>query len=164
MMEYFSIDTLVAILGLFIGGGGGAFFTWRWQRRQAKAEAVGAEANAAKELQDVYQQLINDIKTDRDEQKAYISELKEDRLHLRRDRDDLRKRQDELEETVRTLQMTVARNSRLVEIMRPFVCGKEGCPMRVPAAQLETEGADPNRKRRQPKKQADIEPINSSDL
>lgn len=134
-----SIDTLIALAGLFIGGGGGAFFTWRFQRQKAKAEAkeaeaqaAGADATAAKELQDVYQQLITDIKTDRDEQKAYIQELKEDRHHLRQDRDDLRKRQDELEEQVRGLQRDVARNGRMVECMRPFLCGRQGCPDRVP--------------------------------
>ena len=127
-----NIDTIIAILGLFIGGGSGAFFTWRYQRRKAKAEAVTAEADAAKELQDVYQQLITDIKTDRDEQKAYINELKEDRNHLRKDRDDLRKRQDELEQQVRSLQKDVARNGRMVECMRPFLCGKSGCKDRVP--------------------------------
>ena len=134
-----SIDTLIALAGLFIGGGGGAFFTWRFQRQKAKAEAkeaeaqaAGADATAAKELQDVYQQLITDIKTDRDEQKAYIQELKEDRHHLRQDRDDLRKRQDELEEQVRGLQRDVARNGRMVDCMRPFLCGRQGCPDRVP--------------------------------
>lgn len=134
-----SIDSLIALAGLFIGGGGGAFFTWRFQRQKAKAEAkeaeaqaAGADATAAKELQDVYQQLITDIKTDRDEQKAYIQELKEDRHHLRQDRDDLRKRQDELEEQVRGLQRDVARNGRMVECMRPFLCGRQGCPDRVP--------------------------------
>lgn len=127
-----NIDTIIAILGLFIGGGGGAFFTWRYQRKKAKAEAVTAEAAASKELQDVYQQLITDIKTDRDEQKAYINELKEDRNHLRKDRDDLRKRQDELEQQVRSLQKDVARNGRMVECMRPFLCGKSGCKDRMP--------------------------------
>lgn len=127
-----NIDTIIAILGLFIGGGSGAFFTWRYQRKKAKAEAVTAEADAAKELQDVYQQLISDIKTDRDEQKAYINELKEDRNHLRKDRDDLRKRQDELEQQVRSLQKDVARNGRMVECMRPFLCGKNGCKDRMP--------------------------------
>ena len=34
-----TIDTVISLLGLFIGGGGGAFFTWRWMRRKAKAEA-----------------------------------------------------------------------------------------------------------------------------
>jgi chromosome segregation ATPase len=139
-----TLDTILGILGLFIGGGGGAFFTWRWQRKKAKAEAKTAEADAAKELQDVYQQLVQDIKTDRDEQKAYIQELKEDRSHLRRDRDDLRKRQDELEEQVRGLQREVARNGRMVANMRPFLCGLLACKNRTPVtisedAEIETQ-------------------------
>lgn len=127
-----TLESIIGILGLLLGGGCGGFFTWRWQRKKAKAEAKTAEADAAKELQDVYQQLIADIKTDRDEQKAYIQELKEDRSHLRRDRDDLRKRQDELEEQVRTLQRNVARYGRQLEWMRPLLCGREGCAIRVP--------------------------------
>ena len=127
-----TFDSIIGILGLLLGGGCGGFFTWRWQKRKARAEAKTAEADAAKELQDVYQQLINDIKTDRDEQKAYIQELKEDRRHLRDDRNELRKRQDELEEQVRGLQREVARNGRIVECMRPFLCGREGCALRVP--------------------------------
>ena len=119
-----SLESIIALLGLLLGGGGGAFFTWRWQRAKAKAEAVAADASAAKELQDVYQQLINDVKADRDEQKAYINELKDDRQHLRKDRDELRDRQDKLEEQVHTLQRDVARNGRMVECMRPFLCGK----------------------------------------
>lgn len=126
-----SVDTLISIATLLLGGGGGAFFTWRYQRQRAKAEAMGSEATATEKVQDVYQQLIEDIKTDRDEQKAYIQELKEDRHHLRLDRDDLRKRQDELEEQVRTLQKDVARNGRMVDCMRPLLCGREGCDDRV---------------------------------
>ena len=158
-MEYLSLDTIVAILGLFIGGGGGAFFTWRWQRRRAKAEAKTAEADAAKEWQDVYQQLIEDIKTDRDEQKQYIAELKDDRQHLRRDRDDLRKRQDELEEAVRSLQLDVARTNRLVETMRPLLCALAGeCPNRKPVAP-----ADLGITKRKAKPQS-IEPVDSEAL
>lgn len=128
-----NIEAIISFIGLLLGGTGiGTFFTWRWQRKKAKAEAKTAEADAAKELQDVYQQLITDIKTDREEQKAYIGELKEDRAHLRKDRDDLRKRQDELEESVRNLQREVARNSRMVEFMRPLLCGREGCAIRMP--------------------------------
>lgn len=152
----FTISDIISIVSLLAGGGGmGWWFTWRYSRRKEKAEAKSAEADAAKELQDVYQQLINDIKADRDEQKAYIQELKEDRRHLREDRDDLRKRQDELEETVRNLQKDVARNGRMVECMRPFLCGREGCLLRVPvtiSAQGEIE------------KPSDIEPVKQSDL
>lgn len=138
-MTEISIDTIMAVAGLLLGSGGGAFFTWRYQRQRAKAEAKvteaeahTAEAAASKELQDVYQQLITDIKTDRDEQKAYIQELKDDRRHLREDRDELRKRQDVLEEQVRGLQKDVARNGRMVECMRPLLCGRQGCADRMP--------------------------------
>lgn len=127
-----TLEAIISFIGLFLGGGGGAFFTWRWMNRRARAEAKTAEADAAKELQDVYQQLIADIKTDRDEQKEYINELKDDRRHLREDRDNLRKRQDELEEQVRTLQREVARNGRQLECLRPWMCGREGCALRVP--------------------------------
>ena len=141
-----TLDTILGILGLFIGGGGCAFFTWRWQRKKAKAEAKTAEADAAKELQDVYQQLVQDIKTDRDEQKAYIQELKEDRSHLRKDRDDLRKRQDELEEQVRGLQREVARNGRMVANMRPFLCGLLACKNRTPVTISEDAEIEPEPK------------------
>lgn len=154
-----TFETIMSIVGLLLGGTGiGTFFTWRWQRRKAAAEAKTAEADAAKELQDVYQQLINDIKTDREEQKAYIGELKEDRAHLRKDRDDLRKRQDELEESVRNLQREVARNSRIVEFMRPLLCGREGCAIRVPVTVSEAGVVKPAI---EPKA---IEPLNMKDL
>ena len=148
-----TIDTIVTILTLLLGGGGGAFFTWRYQRRKAKSEAKAAEAEAekakfeamqanptlTKEIQESYQRLTEDLKANLDtqqeyneEQKQYIAELKEDRRHLREERDDLRNRQDKLEATVRELQRDVARNGRMVECMRPFLCGREGCALRVP--------------------------------
>lgn len=144
-----SIETIISVFSLFMGGGCGAFFTWRYQRRKAKAEAIDSEATATEKVQDVYQQLITDIKADRDEQKAYIQELKEDRRHLREDRDDLRKRQDELEEQVRTLQKEVARNGRMVECMRPLLCGRKGCADRMPV----TISADGDVERKAKKKE-----------
>lgn len=127
-----SLESVISIIGLLLGGGGiGAIFTWRYSRRKEKAEAESAEVNATREVQDVYQQLISDVKTDRDEQKAYIQELKEDRRHLREERDELRDRIDKTDETVRNLQREVARNGRMVESLRPFMCGKVGCKERV---------------------------------
>ena len=154
-----TFDSIIGILGLLLGGGAGGFFTWRWQRRKAKAEAKTAEVDAAKELQDVYQQLIADIKTDRDEQKAYIQELKEDRRHLRDDRNELRKRQDELEEQVRGLQREVARNGRIVECMRPFLCGREGCALRVPVT-ISPQGEIEKTKRPDSQDVSYLEPYN----
>ena len=40
-----TLDTIISILGIFLGGGAGAFFTWKYQRRKAKAEANKEERN-----------------------------------------------------------------------------------------------------------------------
>lgn len=148
-----SFDTIISIVTLLLGGGGGAFFTWRYQRKKAKAEAKQAEAEAEKtkyeamqanaqlikDIQGSYQQLASDLKANLDtqqeyneEQKQYIKELKEDRRHLREERDEMRGRIDKLEATQRDLQFEVARNSRIVAFMRPFLCGREGCAIRMP--------------------------------
>jgi len=172
-----NIETFITILSLLLGGGGGAFFTWRYQRKKAKAEARSAEAEAerakfeamqanatlTKEIQESYQRLTEDLKANLDtqqeynaEQKQYIKELKEDRRHLREERDDLRNRQDKLEATVRDLQFEVARNSRMVAFMRPLLCGRESCAIRMPvtiSAAGEIEKPEPN----------DIEPYDDKD-
>lgn len=154
-------DTIINVLTLLLGSGGGAFFTWRYLRQQeaakakeAEANAVTAETSAVKEVQDVYQQLITDVKADRDEQKAYISELKEDRRHLREERDELRERIDKTDESVRALQQAVARNGRQIECMRPLLCGRAGCPDRVAVA-ISEDGVI---RSRQQKKEQEITP------
>lgn len=154
-MEYFSIDTLVAILGLFIGGGGGAFFTWRWQRRKAAAEAK-------KEELDYYKQVIQDISADRD--------------YYKQERDEYRKTIKHYDERMDYLDRNQARLGRMVEAMRPFMCADLACKLRkrvVVSEEGEIKEDDP-RKRRQPKKasapvppgitSADIEPIEHSAL
>ena len=149
-----SIETIMSAIGLIFGGSGiGALLTWRYQRKKARAEAKQAEAEAektkfeamqanaalTKDIQDSYQRLTADLKANLDtqqeyneEQKQYISELKQDRQHLREERDELRERQDKLEATVRDLQRDVARNGRQIDCMRPLLCGRDGCAIRVP--------------------------------
>jgi len=183
-----SFDTIISIATLLLGGGGGAFFTWRWQRKKAKAEAKQAEAEAkqveaeaekakfeamqanatlTKEIQDSYQRLTEDLKANLDtqqeyneEQKQYIKELKEDRRHLREERDDLRKRQDKIDGAVRDLQAKVARYGRILECMRPFLCGREGCAIRVPV-RISADGDVESTIR---PAQQDIEPQNDINL
>lgn len=138
------------VVSLLLGGGGlGYFFSWRYNRRKEKAEVEQAETTAAKEMQDMYQQLIEDVKRDRDEQKAYIVELKEDRQHLRQERDDLRTRLEQVEEMVHSLQIAVARNGRMVEVMRPMLCGRRGCKDRV---DVTFEGEEMQAKQRRSRK------------
>lgn len=150
-----TIDTLISFAGLFIGGGGGAFFTWRWMRRKAKAEAQTEEVNMAKEVQDTYQQMLKDKDVEVQDKNRIIKELREDRDHYRQMVSEMVKRQDKTDETVRDLQMQVARNGRMVEMMRPFQCYDLKCKkrMRVPTSECEAvELPTPK----------DIEPYNDS--
>ena len=153
-MNSISLETIASILGLLLGGGSiGTILTWRYQRKKAQAEAKQAEAEAEKtkyeamqanaqlikDIQGSYQQLAADLKANLDtqqeyneEQKQYISELKQDRQHLREERDELRGRIDKLEANQRKLQFEVDRNTRTVDCMRPMLCGRDGCAIRVP--------------------------------
>ena len=183
-MEQLSLEAIISIVTLIFGGGGiGALITWRYQKKKAKAEAKQAEAEAekakfeamqanatlTKEIQESYQRLTEDLKANLDtqqeyneEQKQYIKELKEDRRHLCEERDDLRKRQDKTDENVRDLQMKVARYGRILECMRPFLCGREGCAIRVPVT-ISPEGEVESTLLPQGQKN-DIDPIDSDAL
>lgn len=173
-----SIDTFINILSLLLGGGGGAFFVWRYQRKKAKAEATEAEASAAKELQDMYQQMIADAKSDREDRKAQNDELRQERDHYKQDRNDLRERMEKLTHSFMDwrveadndrskMKMEIAKLGRKVEMMRPFMCGDLKCKKR----QLVTisEGVDLDRTVRpalpdNSSRPNDIEPLDSDAL
>lgn len=146
-----TIDTIISLAGLFIGGGGGAFFTWRYMRRKAKAEAQTEEVNMAKAVQDAYQQMLADKETDLEDRKKVIAELREERDHYKNDRNELRDRVGKMEDTVLELKREVARNGRMVESMRPFLCYDMKCKKRVRVQVSECEAAE-------------IEPINQENL
>ena len=146
-----TIDTIISLAGIFISGGGGAFFTWRWMRRKAKAEAQTEEVNMAQRVQDTYQEMLEDKQKEVDDNHRLIAELREDRDHYKQGYVEMRNRQDKTEEMVRDLQMQVARNGRMVESMRPFLCYDMKCKKRVRVQVSECEAAE-------------IEPINHEDL
>lgn len=146
-----TIDTIISLAGLFIGGGGGAFFTWRYMRRKAKAEAQTEEVNMAKAVQDSYQQMLQDKETDLEDRKKVIVELREERDHYKNDRNELRDRVGKMEDTMLELKREVARNGRMVEIMRHILCYDMKCKKRVRVQVSECEAAE-------------IEPINHEDL
>jgi len=130
------------------------------EAEKAKFEAMQANAMLIKEIQASYQQMTNDLKANLDtqqeyneEQKQYIQELKEDRRHLRQERDEQRLQIERLTRTmnewkndsdkrIRDLQAQVARNGRQIECMRPLLCGREGCAIRVPVTISESGEID----------------------
>ena len=48
---------------------------------------------------------------------------------------------DDIEENMRKLQRQVTENVSLLHQLRPFLCGREDCAIRVPVAALENVGA-----------------------
>ena len=170
-----TLDSIIGILGLLLGGGGGAFFTWRWQRAQAKAEAKEKEAEAksaevdmAMKVQDTYQQMLDDKQKEVDDNHRLIAELREDRDHYKQGylefRDQLDKLgkefrdfRNETEDQRSKMKRDIARNGRQLECMRPFLCGREDCALRVPVTISQVGEIDPQRDKQQ---QHDIEPEN----
>jgi peptidoglycan hydrolase CwlO-like protein len=154
------------ILTLLLGGSGGAIFTWYWQRRKAKAEATQAEVSAAKEMQDMYQQMIADKNDEVVDKNRIIGELRDDRDHYKRKSDELSDKLDKLthsvsewkndaDERIRSLQSQVARNGRQIACLRPMLCGRENCAIRIPMTI--TEAGDM-------KQTTEIEPVESDAL
>lgn len=133
-----TLDAIISLLGLFVGGGGGAFFTWRYLRRKAKAEAVTAEIDATKDMQDMYQQMLEDAKRDREDRREQVEELRADRDHYKQERNELRNKMEQLTRSFmdwrieadndrRKMKMDIAKLGRKVETMVPFMCGNLMC-------------------------------------
>ena len=136
-----TLDAIISLIGLFIGGGGGAFFTWRYLRRKAKAEAVTAEVDAAKDMQDMYQQMLEDAKRDREDRREQVEELRADRDHYKQERNELREKMEQLTRSFMDwrleadndrskMKMDIAKLGRKVETMVPFMCGNLACKER----------------------------------
>lgn len=129
------ISSILEIAGIVIGGGGVIGFivgiaTIRYERMKARGEARTAENEATKSVQDVYQEMITDVREDREEQKRYIQELREDRRHLREERNELRRRQEETDEKMRSQDKIIARLGRRVDSLTPLICTIVGCKQR----------------------------------
>ena len=140
-----SLDTILNIAGIFLGTGGGAFFTWRWMRRKAKAEAQTEEVNMAQKVQDTYQEMLEDKNKEVEDNHRLIAELREDRDHYKQSYKEMRDALDKLgkefrdfrnqtEEERANMKRDIARNGRRWEVLRPFLCARLGCKDRLRVA------------------------------
>lgn len=166
-----TLEAIISFIGLFLSGGAGAFFTWKWQKRKAKAEAVTAEVDAAKDMQDLYQQMLADTKEEREDRKRQIMELRAERDHYKDERNELRERMEKLTRSFMDwrmeadndrskMKMDIAKLGRKVETMVPFMCGNLQCKDR----QRVVLADDGTVRTKRPKKQSDIDPIESDAL
>lgn len=124
------------------------FLMRKSEKKKSEAEANSAMASVLKEMTESYQIFIEDTKEKIEDDQKYISVLKEER-------EELRQRIDDTDAKVRDLQREVARNGRMVESLRPFVCAAVGCLKRVPVTISESEVVDVDK---------DIDPIDNSVL
>ena len=129
-------------LSLIFGGSIISIVTWRFARQKAAAEAK--EAEAMKEKQDYYQQMADDLARDRDYYKG--------------ERDEYRKTIKAYDERMDVLERNQARQGRMIEAMRPFLCADLSCKLRkrVVASDIVAGSADTDAA----KKPQEIEPNN----
>ena len=139
-------DSIIGLVGMLLGGGSlGAFFTWRWQRMKAKAEAKGAEVEVAQKVQDTYEEMLEAKQKEVEDNRRYIDELRQDRDHYKQGYLEVRNQLDQLSKDFRTfrnetederasMKRDIARNGRQLECMRPFLCGREDCALRLPVS------------------------------
>lgn len=136
-----TLEAILSAIGLLTGGGFGTFFTWRWFKKKAKAEAVNAEIDAAKNMQDMYQQMLSDAKEEREDRKHQVEELRAERDHYKADRNELRERVEKLQTSIfewkdlaendrAEMKQKIARLGRKVDAMAPFMCGNLQCKLR----------------------------------
>ena len=179
-----TLEGIISLIGLFIGGTGiGGFFYWKQSKRKAIAEAKLAEAEAklkeaevekakieaAKERQDYYQQLAKDLAEDREDRKRQNDELRQERDHYKNERNEYREQLSKLtdefrdfrrksEDDMDALKRTQARQGRMIEAMRPFMCGDLKCPSRQRVTTLDAEALE--RTIHINEEQNDIDPYN----
>ena len=183
-----TLEAIISLIGILTGGGVGSFFTWRYFRRKAKADAESAEAEAEqkeaeaekarieanRQFQEMYKTMFNDIKENYDEKQSIIDELRHDRDHYKSEAQEYRGQIEKLtkqfldyklenERNMIEMKRDIARNGRMVEAMRPFMCGlAKECRKFVPVTISAT--GELEKTTRSNSKKKDIEPIESEAL
>lgn len=138
------MEQIITIIISVLGAVGGFeaikyFLNRKSEKKKSEAEANSAMANVLKEMTESYQVFIEDTKEKIEDDQKYIRDLKDER-------EELRQRIDETDAKVRELQREVARNGRMVESLRPFMCGCLTCKKRKPVTISEGGAVEPETK------------------
>lgn len=168
-----TLESIISFIGLFVGGGAGAFFTWRYQKKKAKAEAESAEIDAAKEMQSLYKQMLNDANEYLEDARNKVDGLRQERDHYKADRDELREKVDKLtkmfyelktegEKERAQLRVSIATLQSQLKGIINLTCSVQDCKLRQVISF--TSEDDQNRKRRRPRDNKDIEPVEQQDM
>ena len=162
-----TLEAIISFVGLFIGGGGGAFFMWRYQKKKAKAEAETAEIDAAKEMQGLYKQMLADANEYLEDARSKVDGLRQERDHYKQDRDELREKVDKLtkmfyelktegEKERANLRVSIATLQSQLKAIVGMTCSVQDCKMRQVISFTE------EKKKRS--KNQDVEPLKNEEL
>ena len=162
-----TLEAIISFVGLFIGGGAGAFFTWRYQKKKAKAEAETAEIDAAKEMQGLYKQMLADANEYLEDARSKVDGLRQERDHYKQDRDELREKVDKLtkmfyelktegEKERANLRVSIATLQSQLKAIVGMTCSVQDCKMRQVIIFTE------EKKKRS--KNQDVEPLKNEEL
>jgi len=134
-----TLEAIISLVGLFVGGGGGAFFTWRYMRKKARAEAQQAEVDAAKDMQELYKKMLTDANEYLEDARSKVDGLRQERDHYKQDRNELREQLEKMQKEIYDLTAGQAQLKNQVAAMRPFLCGDLTCKKRKLAIISDTE-------------------------
>lgn len=115
-MEIYSI--LNTVITLFLGGGW--FLHWRATKKKVNGEAVQAEAEGWKSMQDLYQQTIEDFK-------VYSEDMRQERSVLKKENSEMREKYKQLDDEIIVLKRQLSRQGRKIDALSPFLCSVVGC-------------------------------------
>lgn len=125
--EYLS--GITSLIALFTGGGW--FVYYRANKRKANAEANQSEADAFRSMQDAYQQTLTDVQQTLHEVREERDHYKESRNVLRKENEEFRSKYQKLEDQLAIISIEykkdIARLSRRLDCISPFLCGVVGC-------------------------------------
>ena len=166
------ISSVPDLVSLLFGGSVISIVTWKFARRKAAAEAKQKEAEAkaaevelAQKIQDTYQEILEDKQKEVEDNHRLISELREDRDHYKKGYVEMRNEVEKLskdfydfkQSTIKErekMKSDIARNTRIAESSRPFMCGlAPDCSKCVPVIISDEGTVKPNESKRE------IEPI-----
>lgn len=128
--EYLSVITSL----LTIVAGGGWFVSYRASKRKAMGDARQSEAEANKIAQEYYNKTLEDANNTIQEVRAERDHYKDDRNALRTENEEMRKKYTQLEEQLANITIEykndIAKLSRRIDVLSPFLCGIVGCMRR----------------------------------
>lgn len=130
------MEFVLAVATLVLGTGW--LFTWRAHKRQENAKARQSELEATKTEQDMYQEMLEDVRGHNDVLRKFNKEISEECEMLRqritenekciREQDDKIRKQDE---KLREQENKIATLEHRLELVTDMMCGKSNCQQRT---------------------------------